>query len=274
VNAGFAIRSSRKGLYESTADDRHKFPIQMQWNQVLMQDAVLNAYIQLLNDLDKLIPDNIDIPLFTIWPAVHGENPLFQPLIHSFFQYVSTTNQAVNISFQDKKFVPFSKAVFLDPSLYKSKLEWQGSTPVAATVAVFSQLNRNEVIVNVNDNVMKGFKLSGCHEILHKKTYAVHRLFGDVIMRNISALEAVPRDVLIAFALLSDDERLDKLLCSQPCIAVTPDGTGLRKPSEVIFAHAVAARMFLPEDGRFPFGIMATRDLLKVSSYTLNLYHI
>ena len=250
VNAMFALHSSRRRLVEKSADDTgNKLNA---WNEALMEGGVVMAYTHMLEDLLSLKPrTGQDVHFYNTWPTVEDTDPHFQRVVTRFYRHITTHADTTTVfySVENATVVTLDRVVFLDPELVES---------VQLVASVFRQCNSERTPVNVGDAVLESFREAGCVEFVDANTYDVKRFFGEIFFPNIHLLDASERDALVRFALLS--KKVDSLLAQYPCVPVTPDGTVLRSPQDLVHPEGSVATLYLPTDGRFPYSDMFTDE--------------
>ena len=96
LNGYFAVTSNRRGIWEETTTDRGNFrPIEVRWNESLMEDALARAYIHLLEDMVKLQKCGSlkDYKFSLFWP-----NPFklasssWTPLVRGVYQLIASSD--------------------------------------------------------------------------------------------------------------------------------------------------------------------------------------
>ena len=245
VNAMFAVHSNRRCLIEKSADDTgSKLHA---WNDALLEDGVVMAYTHMLDDLLTVVkPARQYVPFHHIWPTIADTKPYFQPMVRQFYNYLTAHAATVPVFYnvEQARVVTLDSVVFLHPELVESVQLQQLVT------SVFKQCKTRRTPVNVSGAVLQSFREAGCGAFVDANTYDVKRFFDEIFFPNIHLLDAAERDPLVRFALLS--KKVDSLLAQYPCVPVTPDGTLLRSPQDLVHPEGSVATLYLPTDGRFP----------------------
>ena len=253
INGSFAIQSSRKCLAEKTDDDKHSE--KYQWNQLLVEDAVMHSYIQLLVDIKSIFPPNGTVNLCDTWPTHCAQ--YFRPLLYSFIRTIASLPK-LEVMFKEGKPVELSHIVFLDPDF----IIHEGVK--AAVMKVFSGVVKEQEMISLSGNVLRKFKEAGCEEFVKEKTLTVLQFFQNIYFPNIASFDVDTRDVLLLFAIKTESKDLDLLLKANQCIPVSPNGEEFRRPAELIYPYGMAAKLYTAEDGRFPVGKVAERNTVTV----------
>ena len=253
INAMFAVHSSRRRLVEKSADDTgSKLNA---WNEALLEGGVVMAYTQMLDDLLTLVPrSGHDVHFCNIWLTVEDTDPYFQRVVTGFYRHITTHADTTTVFYSGEKatVVTLDRVVFLNPELVESVQLQQLVT------SVFRQCNSERTPVNVGDAVLESFHEAGCGAFVDANIYDMKRFFGEIFFPNIHFLDAAVRDALVRFAMRS--EKVDSLLAQYPCVPVTPDGTVLRSPQDLVHPEGSVATLYLPTDGRFPYGGIFTDE--------------
>ena len=253
VNAMFAVHSSRRRLVEKSADDTGSKLIA--WNEALLEGGVVTAYTQMLEDLLTFLPrPGRDVHFYNIWPTVEDTDPHFQRVVTGFYRHITThaDTTAVFYSVANATVVTLDRVVFLNPELVESVQLQQ------LVQSVFRQCSSEKTPVNVGDAVLESFREAGCGVFIDANTYDLKRFFGEIFFPSMHLLGADERDPLVRFALRSG--KVDSLLKQYPCVPVIPEGTVLRSPQDLVHPEGSVATLYLPTDGRFPYGNMFTDE--------------
>ena len=264
INAAFAVTSNRRYLCERNEDD--KFDMRAIWNETVLQDAVCNAYINMLSDLSEV--SSSAYSFFSLWPRIDHIETNTKALLISFFKRLVTAKEGdLPKLFSDSyKWVTVENAFSLADELQRSKV---GSV----AMEVFRQCTQDtsEVVVQLPDWVRSGFQECGNDAVLEKNSYDMTRFFKDIFLPKIMEVDPESRDKLMLCALRSDNyTELDASMASTSCIPATPLGEILKSPSELIDPKSSLAELYDDKDNRFPHGF-STYGSPKVVQRLLNL---
>ena len=253
VNGAFAVATSRRSLKEKTADD--KSCIGVEWNNLLMQDSICAAYLDLLEDLKKTARDTYEF--HSLWPKSCQVEPNCQPLARSLYQNLAGGSCAL---FSDgNRWVDITQVVFLEPNFRQD--------PQVGDVSyeVFHLLKKGkEAIIDLPTDVYESFLKYDLAASIQDRSYGKGRFFSELFFPNIKLVPSHQRDKLVLHVLDlcvqhgTNDVDFDYLIKSHECIPTSPDGHKLKCPGQLINPYATAASLFSPEDTRFPFGTEET----------------
>lgn len=245
INASFAVQSSRRYLVDKNEDDKEN--VNAEWNEVLLGDAVLRAYIQAMRDAQLLSPAATAVKFYSLWPCKAHVSPTMIPLLEGFYNYV-VANPSIPAWHDGTQLITMERAVFLDPAL--------ANRPTIAELVMdtFRQNKSTANVVEVPPLIIESLATTGHTEFIRRKTYTQARFFKEIFFNDIIHLGPETRDPLVLYALDRNIPELDRLLRESSCIPVTPNGKRLRKPCELVHPVLQVSKMYSPEEGFFPHG--------------------
>ena len=242
INGAFAVHSNRRHLKQKTEDD--KACIGVEWNNVLLEDSVCAAYLDLLEDV-KLASETY--PFHLLWPRACDVEPHCEPLARAFYQHVASGNNCL-IS-DGNRWVDIDQVVFLEPSF---RQEHQIGNISFAVLKML--IKGNKVVVDVPADVFESFVKYGLGEKIYCKLYNKDRFIRELFFPNIASIPPDLRDKLILHVLDDANRTFDELTKTYACIPASPDGQTLKCPHQLVNPYKAAASLFRSEDKMFPFG--------------------
>ena len=246
VNGAFAVAANRRHLQSKVEDDKRCYGFD--WNKVLMQDSVLSAYFSLLEDIKSIAPDDGSYKFHSLWPKsgeVHGD---CWPILQSFYEQLAVGDHAL-FSADGSTWVDIRHVVFLDPGF---RLQPEiGDTSFAVLQALAKE---DELVIDLPADVFQSFHDCGLWDIIQNRTYDKRRFFHEVFFPNILKVRPDLRDVLVLHVLDNCTRDLDELIKTHASIPASPFGKSLKCPSQLVNPNTEAAKLFCPDDGKFPFG--------------------
>ena len=243
VNGAFAVAPSRRGLKEKTADDKNSMGVE--WNNLLMQDSICEAYLDLLQDAKKLAAHSYQFHV--LWPRSCEVEPNCEPLARCFYQRL--TSGGYSLFSDGSQWVDINRLVFLEPNFRQ--------VPIIGELSfeVFQFLTKeNKVIIDIPAEVYQSFVEYGLAKAIQDKSYGKTRFFRELFFPNIASIPSHLRDDLVLYALDDKNGEFDHLIKTYACIPTSPDGRTLKCPAQLINPQKLAALLFSPDDERFPFG--------------------
>ena len=242
INAAFAVHSNRRHLKQKTEDD--KVCIGVEWNNVLLEDSVCAAYLDLLEDV-KLAPETY--PFHLLWPRACDVRPHCEPLARAFYHHVASGN---NCPFSDgNRWVDIDQVVFLEPSFRQE--DQIGNISFAVLKML---IKGNKAVVDLPANVFESFVNYGLGEKIYCKLYNKDKFFRELFFPNIASVPSELRDKLILYILDDANRGFYELVKTYPCIPASPGGQTLKCPHQLVNPYKAAASLFRSEDEKFPVG--------------------
>ena len=249
INGAFAVDSNRRRLQGKLEDDKTCYG--EEWNNVLMADSVSTAYLSLLEDLKKIVPQDGSYVFHSLWPRVFDVTEQCRSIAKSFYKQIVNGTHALFSN--GMKWVDIADVVFLHPDLRVD--------PEIGDISfhVFRKVPKNsEVVIDLPPDVFHSFDRCGLLNAIRGKTYDKLRFFRDVFFPNISRIACDLRDVLVLHALSQNSKELEDLIMKNACIPASPDGKILKRPCQLVSPNKEASFLFFPDDGRFPSGDEST----------------
>ena len=245
INGAFAVASNRRHLLERVEDDKTWFGVD--WNKALLQDSVVSAFLDLLEDVKSIIPNNGSYVFHSLWPKASEVQRSCLPLFTSF--YAKLTGGDLPLFSDGMKWVGIRQIVFLDPQFRE---EYQIGE--AANKVLQMCFMGCGVVIDLPFDVLHSFEFCGLKEEINPRSYSKMRFFREIFFPNIAILPPYLRDVLTLHALDANREDFNQLIMLHACIPASPTGNTLKLPHQLVNPNREAASLFAPEDGRFPFG--------------------
>ncbi|XP_026877975.2 sacsin [Electrophorus electricus] len=240
INGSFAVTSNRKALWESGT--------KKEWNKALLQDAAATAYITTLLELKNLAQNgNLQNYAYcTFWPDGEKVGKAFQPLVHAIYSAVAqnTKEGSLKLFSNGQTWCSINNARFLDPNI-------EGNEAVGdiALKVFLNDTDSGYCAVPLPSWVRNSFIRCGFSEVIKEKTF--HWVeFYQMVFKNLKNMDAHCRNCLILNAIDMNDQAVDELLKSNPCIPTQKAGT-LQFISKLVNPHGKVACLYEPEEGRF-----------------------
>lgn len=245
INGAFAVASNRRSLQERVEDDKTWFGVD--WNCALMQDSVVSAFLDLLQDVKSVAPEDGSYIFHSLWPKACQVQHNCRPLLTAF--YTKLAGGGYSLFSDGKEWVDITQVVFIDPQFRNEHRIGEAANNVLKMCG-----RRKGLVIDLPCDVMHSFKVCGLEEEINARSYSKIEFFRDIFFPNIAALPSNLRDVLTLHALDVNRAEFFKLMKLHACIPASPAGENLMLPSQLVHPNKEAASLFNPEDGRFPFG--------------------
>ena len=246
VNGYFAIMSNRVEIWKRTT--MRNQPIEVEWNEALMEDALAKAYIMLLEIMKERINNVQHYEFHSLWP---NNDIVDMQSWEKLVKRVCTVllHEQSKLFYSDGKWMSITDGFLLSDDfnkIYETSLE-------------ILKLLRIHVF-SLPSHILQTLKKFDSQGILRRHTLNFTDFLNRHFFPNIKALTTTQRDVIVCFG-------LDRILKDGPssgmerdvfqknmCISVSDDRVILVKPSGLIHPHGPAANLFSDEDHRFPVG--------------------
>ena len=257
VNGYFAIMSNRVEIWKRTS--LRTQPIEVEWNEALMEDALARAYITLLENMKELIGNVQHYQFHTLWPS----------------------NDAVDMRSWEKLVQKICSVLLGQQSkLFYSDGIWMNITDGFLLSDDFKEIYETAVevlrslgihVFNLPSNILRTLMKFDRQGILQRRTLTFIKFVKQYFFPNIKTLIPNQRDAIVCFgldrilkgsqSLLPSSMEESSLFKQNACISVSQNGKILAKPCELIDPFSPAAKLFCEQDHRFPVG----KDLRSVN---------
>ena len=254
VNGYLAVTSNRRGIWESTTADLGHQPLEVRWNRSLMEDAISQAYVQLLENTMRMHKQG-KIPSydsFSLWPNPETLlSSAWAPLIKGVYQRIATSD--LPLVLVEGEWLPIAQCIYQDAKLKE----------LPQSEKVLAMLDYK--VVPLPDFARKGFQEAGCIAMIEERTMTQQNFLKDVFFSNLLTIPGDLRDSIVLYLIdeclrghsshRSDLVKLYKsLLSTNRCIPCGPCEGDLAFPKELISPRSTGATLFSEDEKRFPFG--------------------
>ena len=242
VNGSFSVYSNRRRLWEEGVGEHQSFkPFEAKWNEALMQDSLVQAYLQLLQILTSY--NDKQYEFHSLWPNPTKVNypKAWKPFLYSFFNKI--IEEEWPLFYCNEKWRKLQDCLILDPELDK----------VADCVTIMKQLGEN--VLSLPDDFTEAFKSSGEEAFIKSRMLTEDRFLREFFFLRVSQIPNQLRNSVLVYILdrrLSKYRNYDDLLRTYPSFSCSKDGTLLRTPNELVHPKGKAACLFSVEEKRFP----------------------
>ncbi|KAK3591138.1 hypothetical protein CHS0354_040202 [Potamilus streckersoni] len=248
INGCFTLTSDRRHLLTSTEDD--KCTTSSQWNQALMKDALVNAYIYLLEGIrDSGV--SLEYEYHTLWPIDCSLTT--RSLEIEFFKRIVSTNAMV--FHWNGIWKCFRECIFLDPELrYDTEIGH-----IAFEVLLRFNNKPGSLVIDLPDKVKHCIE-SVSQEVLNEGMITNEQFVLNIFLPNLkdpfwseTFENASKRNSLVQFALMLPTEKVSEAIQNVECIPTEAHGT-LKRPSELIDPTSDLSILYDDNDEVFPQG--------------------
>ena len=249
VNGSFSVYSNRRRLWEQGVGERQSFkPFEAKWNEALMEDALVQAYLQLLLILTSYDCKQYKVDFHSLWPNPTKVNypKAWKPFLHSFFNKI--IDEELPLFYCNGNWRKLQDCFILDPKLNK----------VTECVAIMNRLGEN--VLSLPQDFMEAFKSSEREAFIKSLMLTENRFLREVFFPRILEIPNQLRNAVLVHILdrrlkkhrdLFEKETYDDLLKTCPSFCCSKDETLLRKPNELVHPKGKAACLFYEGEQRF-----------------------
>ena len=246
VNGCFAVTTNRRNLWEDTGGGySSQKPIEVLWNQYLLEDAASKAYVQLLEDMVSLHQQGkvVEFPFDALWPDPEkAPSKTWTKFAHSVYQKI--TSSPAPLLKSQSRWVSVKDGVFLDETVMK----------LPESYPIMCKCGYN--VVHLQRFVSDAFQKSATQAVA-EHTVTMDKFVCDVFFPSINKLSSDLRDPVTCHALdeyLRGSNKYERPLRETRCIPTSPKGNQLSRPGELIDPTGAVSGLFLDEEHIFPTG--------------------
>ena len=244
VNGSFSVYSNRRRLWEQrVGEDQSLKPFEAKWNEALMEDALVQAYLQLLRILTSYDCKQYKVDFYSLWPNPIKVNypKAWKPFLHSFFNKI--IDEELPLFYCNGNWRKLQDCFILDPKLNK----------FTECITIMNLLGQN--VMSLPYDFMEAFKSSGKEAFIKNYILTENKFLRDFFFPRVSQISNQLRNSVLVHILdrrLRKQQNYDDLLRTYPSFCCSQDGTVLRKPSDLVHPKGKAACLFYEEEQRFP----------------------
>ncbi|XP_068184908.1 sacsin [Antennarius striatus] len=207
LNGTFAVTSNRKGLWENG--------VKRDWNEALLQDPVVTAYVTVLLLL-KIMSENKQLKSYDyhkFWPNREKVSENFKSLVDAFYSILAQDSSSPELFSDGKHWCSMNRAIFLHESIEED----QSVSAFVAHVCKEHVKAPNHVIP-LPPWLRNSFKQAGFQEVLESRIWNWEKFYKEVVFNNLDTMDPQIRDALILHAIDLNIKEIDHLLLRHPCI--------------------------------------------------------
>lgn len=246
VNGCFAVTTNRRNLWEDTSGGySSQKPIEVLWNQYLLEDAASKAYVQLLEDIVTLHRQGkvVEFPFDALWPDTE-KTPSKTWTKFAYTVYQNIASSPAPLLKSQSQWVSVRDGVFLE----------EGVTRLPESYPIMCKCGYN--VVQLPRFISDAFHKSAA-QVVVEQTVTLDTFVCDVFFPNIDKLPSNLRDPITCHVLdeyLRGSHKYENPLREYRCIPTSPNGYQLSRPGELIDPTGAASSLFLDEEHIFPTG--------------------
>ncbi|XP_060607762.1 sacsin-like [Ruditapes philippinarum] len=266
INGCFSVRSDRRGLAWFSEDDKRSRD-GITWNQALMEDSVVQSFVNLLSYLSERNPKGYIY--HSLWPLSGCID--VKAFLHSFYKKLISDN--IKLFKGEHVWVSFDEVVYLDPAIRHTKMigdiafDFLGSVPISTGKHIIEMPGQIlSLLQNWNPERNSFFKKS----MVDEEELMIHLLnsIDSVFWHN----KLPQRNQMLLHAMQCKSKKVIQKLQATKCIPTEPNNV-LHRPNELVCPKSEIAGMFNVTDEKFPLkseGFCTSKTLAKLNTLGMN----
>ena len=269
VSSNFAVSNNRRGIW--TSDDESRMVKEVKWNEALMKQVIPTAYYRLLEALKDLCVDSKleEYVFYSLWPLeakLKVHNP-WRLLVQTLYN----ENSELFFSVSTDQWLSLADSKFLATDILRGT-----SDDSAVSVSVLNVVScLNLPVVHLPEKYHAHLDLGD--------SMVTEDVFLDQFFSNIDQFDSIvdSRNQVLCLTLEAFAGELDKqqdrydylqnYLKNNACVPCVPDGTLLRKCSDVIYPKAEFSKLYDDDEKLFPIPEFCEKALVKEAMRALGM---
>ena len=250
VSSNFAVMTNRRGIWK--ADSTSTVNKESNWNKMLMESVVFQAYIALLVHLQKMQQNGslITYSFHCLWPIYLMEINPWDCLIDKFYESILSSEQALFYSEITNSWKYLNEGKLMSNSILSIGFNSNLHSSLHQVVAIL-----NLPVVDLPNTFWK--KLEGSQkfqkQIINEEQF-VSYFYQDDTLTKVSAEAKI--SIVTASLIVNANSKhclvMPKLMQATNCIPCSPDGKWFKKPEDIVDPSSKIAKLFSGKDGLFP----------------------
>ena len=251
VSSNFAVMTNRRGIWK--ADNINTATNESNWNRMLMESVVFQAYVALLLHLRRMQQNGSlhNYKFHCLWPLHLMEINPWKCLRNTFYESILSSQHALFHTEITNCWKKLSECKFLSTKILASGFNdnLQSSLYHVAVVLKLPIVNLPDDIQNI---VADDYNFT--IQVINEEQF-VKYFYNDKTLPKVSlvAKSAIVAASLIAYANQKHCPIMPELMKNTKCIPCSPDGEYFKKPQDIVDINSTLhiAKLFSPEDGMF-----------------------
>ena len=251
VSSNFAVTTNRRGIWK--ADDAGTATKESNWNKLLMESVVAQAYIKLLLSLQQMQQDGslVNYTFHSLWPINLNEINPWDFLVNKVYMDIFSSQHSLFYSkvmgcWKKLNECNFLSKLILQISGFSNDL-YESIYRVAATLKL--------PVVHLPDKLLDKHKDNSIFnsQIIDEEEFIKH-FYQDKTLSMVSVQDKtkIVAASLLVFANNRHTKAMPVLMKNTKCIPCSPDGKIFKKPQELLDPNSKIAQLFSLDNGVFP----------------------
>ena len=264
VSSNFAVMTNRHGIWK--ADNIGTATKQSNWNKMLMETVVFQAYVTLLLHLQKMQQNGllINYTFHCLWPCDLMELNPWECLLNKFYTSVLTNEHPLFYSEITGSWKRLSECNFLSNKILSIGFDDNLKSSLLEVAAVLS-LPVVEIPEKVLDRFSDNNNFKAC--VINEEQFVKYFYHDDTLSKLAvdTKIEIVAAS-LIVYANNRHCPEMPELMKATKCIPCSPDGKVFKKPIDIVDPTSNIAKLFSLEDGAFPDDNFVSRNAVLIQA--------
>ena len=264
VSSNFAVMTNRRGIWK--ADNIGTATKESNWNKMLMETVVFQAYVTLLLHLQKIQQNGllVNYTFHCLWPFDLMELNPWECLLNKFYASVLSNEQPLFYSEITGSWKRLNECNFLSNKILSIGFDDNLKSSLREVVAVLS-LPVVEIPKKVLDRFSDNYNFKA--RLINEEQFVKYFYHDDTLSKiAVDAKIEIVAASLIVYANNRHCPEMPKLMKATKCIPCSPDGKVFKKPIDIVDPTSKIAKLFLPEDGAFPDENFLSRNSLLIQA--------
>ena len=270
VSCNFAVINNRRGIWTADESSTAADETEVEWNQFLMDNVIPVAYLRLLFGLRSMKSDGMiqDYRFYDLWPLtseLKQKNP-WSDFVSAL--YIEVSRSELFYSMSNHEWKTMKDSIFLKPNIL-----CRSGVVLPCIKEVLAHLKYPLVDLPIKYRSHFNLKEALMDELAFIKVFfsELSRLGDIIVSRN-----AVIQSMLETYASELDNHTevtrvVKKYMQDCACIPCSPDGSRMRKCSELIHPGARFSKLYDPVESMFPLEELVKRSLPEVALNNLGI---
>ena len=250
VSSNFAVMTNRRGIWK--ADNVGTATKESNWNKLLMETVVFQAYVTLLLHLQKMQQNGllVDYIFHYLWPSYLMELNPWECLLNKFYNSILSNEHPIFFSEITGNWKKLNECNFLSNKILSIGFDDNLNSSLHQVAVILNlpvvELPR-KILDQLSDN--NNFKA----RLINEQQFVKYFYHDDILSKiPIEAKIEIVAASLLVYVNNRYCPEMPELMKATKCIPCSPDGKIFKKPTDIIDPTSKIAKLFSLEDGAFP----------------------
>ena len=260
VSSNFAVMTNRRGIWK--ADNISTATKESNWNKMLMETVVFQAYVTLLLHLQKIQQNRllVNYTFYCLWSFDLMELNPWECLLNKFYTSLLSNEHPLFYSVITGSWKKLNECNFLSTKILSIGFDDNLKSSLHQVAAVLSL-----PVVEIPKKVLDRFSDNNNFKarLINEEQFVKYFYNDDTLSKiAVDAKNEIVTASLIVYANNKHCPEMPELMKATKCIPCSPDGKVFKKPIDIVDPTSKIAKLFSLGDGAFPDGIFLSRNTL------------